>query len=161
MGPLSRRGPALLPAAGQLVCLSKAKGEYLELFCSQDAAARDLGARAVAGGQGWQWVHPSALDGAGALPWRLRRCMHVYGTAFKAGVLDQGRPEADTSAGDQGDWAALAARFPAGGELEADMALAHDLASETPAFTRSGTHQAGRRGSDMGKWEEIDRLLIS
>ena len=29
------------------------------------------------------------------------------------------------------------------------------------AFTRSGTHQAGWRGSDMGKWKEIDRLLIS
>ena len=32
---------------------------------------------------------------------------------------------------------------------------------ETGTFTRSGTHQAGWRGSDMGKWKEIDRLLIS
>jgi len=29
------------------------------------------------------------------------------------------------------------------------------------SFTRSGTHQAGWRGSDMGKWKEIYRLLIS
>ena len=32
---------------------------------------------------------------------------------------------------------------------------------ETGTFTRSGTHQAGWRGSDMGKWKEIGRLLIN
>ena len=55
---------AALPAAGQRVCLSKAKGEYLELFCSQGTAAHGLGARAVAGTQGWQWVPPSPLAAA-------------------------------------------------------------------------------------------------
>ena len=34
-------------------------------------------------------------------------------------------------------------------------------ARETGTFTRSGTHQVGRRGSVVGKWKEIDRLLIS
>ena len=31
---------------------------------------------------------------------------------------------------------------------------------ETGTFTRSGTHQAGWRGSDMGKWKEIGRQLL-
>ena len=131
--------------SGLRVCLSKARGAYLELFCSQHLDARDLGARAVQASsescaglrRGWRWVHPSELDGVGdALPWRLRRCLHAYGTAFKACVRDQGRPEEDSSADGRGEWAALAARFPAGDGLEVDSARARELASETPALPR-------------------------
>ena len=141
---------AALPAAGQRVCLSVAKGEFLELFCSQGATARALGAAAVAGSQGWQWHHPSTLeDHYSELPWRLRRCLHVYGTAFKAGVLDQGRPSEDSSAGTRGEWAALALRFPEDAGQAADAAQAEAMELDSPVLPRvaRNNHEALLRRS--------------
>ena len=134
----AREAAAALPAVGQRVCLSVAKGEFLELFCSQGATARALGAAAVAGSQGWQWRHPSTLeDHYSELPWRLRRCLHVYGTAFKAGVLDQGRPAADSSACSMGEWAALALRFPEDAGQAADAAQAEAMELDSPVLPRA------------------------
>ena len=122
----------------------------MELFCSQGATARALGAAAVAGSQGWQWRHPSTLeDHYSELPWRLRRCLHVYGTAFKAGVLDQGRPSEDSSAGTRGEWAALALRFPEDAGQAADAAQAEAMELDSPVLPRAArnNHEALLRRS--------------
>ena len=111
-----------LQGAGVEVVLHARRGTALRLFGTQATAARALGDAAVASGA-WQWLRPALLEEL-ECSWALRRCLQVYGTAFRGGVVDQGRPSEDSSAAETDAWAPLLAAFPAGDPREGVAELA-------------------------------------
>ena len=86
---------------------------------------------------------------------RTPSCLH---TSTHRSLALGGVPQAGTHPPTHGAWAgSTGLGRPAGARHS--LRSRRGLAGGAP-FTRSGTHQAGGRGSDMGKWKEIGRLLI-